>query len=55
MLSTVERVLFLKSVDLFSAIPGNDLARIAAVTEELHLEEGEQFIRQGEHGVMPSS
>ena len=50
MLSTVERVLFLKSVDLFSAIPGNDLARIAAVTEELHLEEGEQFIRQGENG-----
>jgi len=50
MLSTVERVLFLKSVDLFSAIPGNDLARIATVTEEMHLEEGEQFIRQGEHG-----
>ena len=50
MLSTVERVLFLKSVDLFSAIPGNDLARIASVTEEMHLEEGEQFIRQGDHG-----
>ena len=50
MLSTVEKVLFLKSVDLFSAIPGNDLARIATITEELHLEEGQQFIHQGETG-----
>ena len=29
MISTVEKVLFLKSIDLFSQIPGEDLSQIA--------------------------
>ena len=50
MLSTVEKVLFLKTVDLFSAIPGSDLTHIAGVTEEEDLLDGDQFIHQGETG-----
>ena len=50
MLSTVEKVLFLKTVDLFSAIPGSDLTHIAVVTEEEDLLDGDQFIQQGETG-----
>jgi CRP/FNR family cyclic AMP-dependent transcriptional regulator len=50
MLSTVEKILFLKSVDLFCTLPGNDLAHIAMVTEEIDVEDGEQFIVQGEQG-----
>ncbi len=50
MLSTVEKVLILKSVDLFSEIPGRDLARIAQVTEELVVARDETLIREGELG-----
>ena len=50
MLSTVEKVLFLKTVDLFGTIPGGDLTHIAGVTEEVTLLDGAQFISQGENG-----
>ncbi len=50
MISTVEKVLFLKSIDLFSQISGEDLARIALITEEVESEKGETFIRQGDVG-----
>ncbi|UCH27611.1 MAG: Crp/Fnr family transcriptional regulator [Trueperaceae bacterium] len=50
MLSTIERVLFLKGADLFSNIDSEDLVPVAQVAEELHFEAGEAFIRQGELG-----
>lgn len=50
MLSTVEKVLILKAVDLFSEIPGRDLARIAQVTEELVIGRAESLMKEGELG-----
>jgi CRP-like cAMP-binding protein len=50
MLSTVEKVLFLKSVDLFSKIPGEDLAQVAGIAQEVHYENGELIIQEGEMG-----
>jgi CRP/FNR family transcriptional regulator, cyclic AMP receptor protein len=50
MISTVEKVLFLKSIDLFSQVPGEDLAQIAHITDELHYEEGDDIFREGEPG-----
>ena len=35
MISTVEKVLFLKGVDLFKSIPGEDLTHIAAIAEQV--------------------
>jgi len=50
MLTIVERVLFLKSVDLFARIPGPVLSRVAEIAkEELH-DEGSVVIEQGEAG-----
>ena len=50
MLSTVERVLFLKTVELFSRIPGEELAQIAAIAQEVTFENGELVIQEGEPG-----
>ncbi len=50
MISTVEKVLFLKSIDLFSQIPGEDLAQIAQITDEVHFEEGDELFREGDPG-----
>jgi len=50
MISTVEKVLFLKGIELFSAIPGEDLAQLALVTDEIHRESGHVIIREGEAG-----
>lgn len=50
MISTVEKVLFLKGIELFSAIPGEDLAQLALVTDEIHREGGHVIIREGEAG-----
>ncbi len=50
MLSTVERVLFLKSVELFSRIPGEELAQLAAIAQEVTFEKGELIIQEGEPG-----
>jgi len=50
MISTVEKVLFLKSVDLFSKIPGEDLAQIAGIAQEVTFENGELIIQEGEMG-----
>lgn len=50
MISTVEKVLFLKSIDLFSQIPGEDLARVAQIAEELDFEPGERIMQEGEMG-----
>lgn len=50
MLSTVEKVLFLKSVDLFTRINGEDLAQVASIAQEVAFEQGELIIQEGEMG-----
>lgn len=50
MISTVEKVLFLKSIDLFSQIPGEDLVRVAQIAEEIDFEPTETVITEGEIG-----
>jgi CRP/FNR family cyclic AMP-dependent transcriptional regulator len=50
MISTVEKVLFLKTIDLFRSIPGEDLVRLAQITEEIRFEPGDVLISEGELG-----
>jgi CRP/FNR family cyclic AMP-dependent transcriptional regulator len=50
LLSTVEKVLFLKSIDLFSQIPGEDLAQVALIATEESREQGEEIFAEGEAG-----
>lgn len=50
LISTVEKVLFLKSIDLFSQIPGEDLVRVAQIAEEVDFEPKETIISEGEIG-----
>ena len=47
-LSTVEKVLFLKTVDVFEHAAIEELGRIAALTEEAGFEAGETIYREGE-------
>ena len=47
-LATIEKVIFLKSVDIFSHASIEELGRIAALTEEVHFEPGETIFREGE-------
>ncbi|TMA74859.1 MAG: cyclic nucleotide-binding domain-containing protein [Deltaproteobacteria bacterium] len=49
-ISTVEKVLFLKSIDLFRALPSEELAQIAEIAEEQPLAAGDQVFAQGEPG-----
>jgi CRP-like cAMP-binding protein len=50
MITTVEKVLFLKSVDLFRALPGEELSQIAEIAEEQPFAAGEQVFAEGEPG-----
>lgn len=50
MISTVEKVLFLKSIDLFRQIPGEDLVRVAQIAEEMEFEPGSDLMVEGELG-----
>ncbi len=50
MISTVEKVLFLKSIDLFRLIPGEDLAQVASITEQCEFDAGESLITEGDLG-----
>ena len=50
MLSTVEKVLFLKSIDLFSQIPGDNLAEVALIATEENRDAGEEILVEGELG-----
>lgn len=50
MLSTVEKVLFLKSIELFSQIPGEDLAQVALIAAEEVRENGEDIFHEGDAG-----
>lgn len=50
MLSTIEKVLHLKDVDLFIAIPAEDLAEIAQVAQEQPVRQGQQLLTAGSPG-----
>lgn len=50
MISTVEKVLLLKSIDLFSQIPGEDLSQIAQITDQVQFEEGDEIFHEGDPG-----
>jgi CRP-like cAMP-binding protein len=49
-LSTIERVLFLRGVELFGQIPGEDLVHVAHVCEEVYFDAETKFITQGDIG-----
>ena len=46
--TAIEKVIFLKSVDIFSHATIEELGRVAALTEEVHFEPGETIYREGE-------
>jgi CRP-like cAMP-binding protein len=50
MITTAEKVLFLKGVELFSEIPGQDLVQVAAIARPVTFEEGDEIITQGDVG-----
>jgi CRP-like cAMP-binding protein len=47
-LATIEKVVFLKSVDIFSHATVEALGRVAALTEEVHFEPEATIYREGE-------
>jgi CRP-like cAMP-binding protein len=49
-ITTVEKVLFLKSIDLFRALPGEELAQIAEIAEEVPIGSGGLVFAEGEPG-----
>lgn len=50
-LLTVEKVLALKGVDLFSALAEQDLVEVAYIAEEVDADAGDRVIAQGEMGT----
>jgi CRP/FNR family transcriptional regulator, cyclic AMP receptor protein len=50
-ISTIERVLFLKSVPLFAGIGGESLVGVAEIAVEEHFHEAAEVIRQGDPGT----
>ncbi|MFN9809839.1 MAG: cyclic nucleotide-binding domain-containing protein [Deltaproteobacteria bacterium] len=50
MIPRFERIRFLRRVPLFESLPGEDLVSVAAVLEELELEDGEIVFRRGDRG-----
>jgi CRP/FNR family transcriptional regulator, cyclic AMP receptor protein len=48
--TTVEKVLLLKGIDLFAAVPSEELAAIARIAEVVHVGADEVVIREGELG-----
>ncbi len=50
MIPTVERVLFLKSVDIFSDIPGELLVQVAELAEEVTFDKEQVVIKEGDAG-----
>ena len=49
-ISTVEKVLFLLGVDLFKSIPGEELSRLAEITDEVEFERDHVVFREGDQG-----
>ena len=50
MISTVEKVLFLKGVDLFKNIPGEELSHIAQITDEVEIDAQSLIFKEGDQG-----
>ena len=50
MISTVEKVLFLKGVDLFKGIPGEELSHLAQITDEIEYTNDQMIIKEGDQG-----
>lgn len=50
MISTVEKVLILKSINLFGQIPSEELSQIAEISDEVEFETGESLMQEGEIG-----
>lgn len=50
MISSVDRVLFLKGVELFSELPGRELLNLATIAEEVSFGDGEDIFQEGEPG-----
>ena len=50
MLTTVEKVLFLKSIDLFHALPSEELSQIAEIADEQPFLQGDPVFAEGEPG-----
>ncbi|MBI2377586.1 MAG: cyclic nucleotide-binding domain-containing protein [Deltaproteobacteria bacterium] len=50
MISTLERVLFLKSIDLFRDMDGEELVRVAQIAAEVTFEPGAVLMSEGEIG-----
>lgn len=46
----VEKLLFLRHVSLFSALPARELGRIAAIAEEVIYPAGSSIVKEGEFG-----
>jgi CRP-like cAMP-binding protein len=49
-LTAIEKVIFLKSVDIFEHATVEQLGRIAGLTEEVNFEAGETIYKEGEPG-----
>jgi CRP-like cAMP-binding protein len=49
-ISTVEKVLFLKGVDLFKTIPAEELSHIAQITDEVECAPQETIFNEGDQG-----
>ena len=49
-LTIIEKVIFLKSVDIFEHATVEQLGRIAELTKEVHFEPGETVFKEGELG-----
>jgi len=50
MLLTIEKVLVLKTLSIFADTPDDDLARVAAVVEEVEVKAGDLIIEKGATG-----
>lgn len=50
MLSTIEKVIILKTVGIFAATPDDVLVEVAGILEEVHLNAGDVLIRKGDIG-----
>jgi signal-transduction protein with cAMP-binding, CBS, and nucleotidyltransferase domain len=51
MLSTIEKVLYLKNIEIFNEIPAEELTQVARLTRETKVSTGEYLIHEGEAGV----
>ncbi len=51
MLLTIEKILILKSVNIFSSVPEAQLADLATIVESIEYLAGDTIIRQGELGT----